>query len=515
MKKLCIFCFVSILFAGCSLFDSGGNSKTAKYGTAGSSDSSDVAADLTGSTCTANSECSANEYCDMDNTPYKCEAQPCMENTDCPQDDPTWGAMICYTDASPHRCVSDNSDQCVQTNNGGQLSSNCGNSQFCDVNHGHPYTCKPQPCTGDAVCQKCDSGMTCTTTGGYQINSRPNQSTYKYVCDLSVYTHICKTIEVSPPPAGGCTSNADCTASANGHVCLPGTAPRACGCNAPVNCPSGQFCRQTTKRCQAPSANECTTDANCDSLYFGIDQYFCDDRAPNSCRERVSGTGTSAHCWRHSQCYTEWCYYSSNADPTAEPPSPEVGYCRAKDGNGFLGLDVGENCTNSNQCTKRSGLICGSDNKCRGQIGIACSATDLCGTGLTCTDNICKGNNGTPGCNNTNSLCVSNICRNQTKAATPGYYCVGGLKAPCTTTALPSLTPHPDSYVYNDPRWILYNVEGASTECIYGVCTSGSCGLSAGGRCGGTFSHEASGAWCKNNLGCNHNTSLFPYWFCK
>ncbi|MCX6112122.1 MAG: hypothetical protein NTY22_02390, partial [Proteobacteria bacterium] len=344
-------CFIFV--SGCSLFDSGSGSKYSNSGTTPLCEEGQtlttvggtqtcVNNDLLDSTCTKDSDCGSSEYCNKDATPYVCTAEPCMLDSDCPQNDPIWGAMVCNKTSVPNRCVDANGDGCVVITTNGQTTSNCGIAQYCDNTHGHPYACKAQPCTGDAVCQKCDSGMTCNTVGGYKINTRPNNSTYEYVCNLAPYVHICKVQELTPPPSGGCTTDADCTASALGQKCLAGTAPRKCGCNAPsdcTNCTSGHFCRVSTHACQTPPTNECTVGTgprnaatctagqqfqtwdDCDDIYFGCDQYFCNDFVDTEyrkCQIRVYATGPgSSVCTKQYQCFSGWCFYAPNQNPTA------------------------------------------------------------------------------------------------------------------------------------------------------------------------------------------------------
>lgn len=307
--------------------------------------------------CQSITDCDVGQYCDINQTPYVCSEQPCMTDSDCPQSNQTWGPMTCDKTSIPYRCVAGQGDQCVRTGTAPNYTHNCGNLSYCDVTHGHPYTCQPHVCSGDTVCQKCDPGMSCAWVGNFRINTRTDGSTYRYECNLSLYAHACVKVELTGPTGStGCTTNSDCNwGGTQNAYCNTSVNPHVCECNNSNQCPSNQFCRVSTKKCQDQIPNECVVSGNgdnCDDLYFGMSQYFCDFNTPYTCRIKITGTGPGSHCTKHYQCFSEWCYYAGNNDPTAEPPYPQTGYCRNKAGDGtFNGvLDNAENCISASHC---------------------------------------------------------------------------------------------------------------------------------------------------------------------
>jgi len=392
---------------------------------------------------------------------------------------------------------------CQQTNSGG---STCGLGYYCDVASGQ---CVVQPCVGD---NQCPANQT-----------EQDGSVIGYQCNTSGYINSCEQYVVSGPTnVITCPTGQACTlpngAGTNSGICANNT----CTCTTPTQCASGYFCKIATKTCVAYTPNECTNTANlasdnCNALYYSLStfQFYCDPNAPTRCRRLIetscSTPGCNA-CKKHRWCQTGWCYYSQNADPTAEPPDPnnltEMGSCRAKENDSSLGLNVGEKCTISSQCTGSIGLTCLAG-ECSGVLGSACTST-IPASNADCSGGIWKGHQGAIGCANNSTYCMSGLsCQNLTKVATPGYYCVGGRGATCTTEAGPSsvyAVYPPNSLATWEPTG-----QGASTECFNGICESGTCGIKQNDPCLPT----AGGAWCKSSAGCLKNTGRYGYGWCN
>lgn len=341
------------------------------------------------SSCTFDSDCTLGTVCGLGSN--TCVSASCDFCT---------GDQVCYiTDANPEgscsapECASD--AECVDK--GGHCSSGictdtaCTSNAQCDA--GDVCNLAGQCVEGDGTCAssiECPSGEFCLSgncVAGCEADTACNEGEY---CDTA--DHTCKA---------GCTTNAECTASASqpecaagkcvctvescseGTVCADSGACEAVSSCTQVICDGGKVCDPTTLKCIVScTADSCGVNEACNTATGQCEITNCPGEDPSQC----DGDARRPF-WDPIRCFCAECLTTDNCDTGAGEICNSGGKCFA--------------C--QTECDSGTPGTCqGTTPYCIDSCCVECVGAADCASGQLCLDGFCGQ---PPNCSTDPNLC--------------------------------------------------------------------------------------------------------------